>query len=156
MESNFKTIRANIAPAILIGALSLLVAVIGLALNAYNSHYSHNVDSSGKATITYSSATNRKGYMDAKPAKGTLYWGWAQTTGTNNNTYVMYIKETSSLTYVAKKGNVQKPFAFGKNNTYYGDYKLFTVNGKTNYNLKFERIDKASNKSVIATEWGLD
>lgn len=143
-----KKLKANVV--INWAMVAAIAAILALAVGVYQARYK-NYNISGGSTIqcNYSKSKSNTATGTLKPSKGTLYYGWAQTVGNKTCKYTLSYKKESSKSYktLCSKKN------FAKNNTYWGDYKIEKVNGKTNYNMKCVKVAGNSTKSTVNIDW---
>ena len=116
--------------------VAAIAAIIALAVGIYQARYrDYNISGGSTIQCNYSKSKSNTATGTLKPSKGTLYYGWAQTAG------------NKTCRYTLSKKN------FSKNNTYFGDYKIDKVNGKTNYNMKCVKVAGKNTKSTVNIDW---
>ncbi len=130
--------------------VAAIAAILALAVGIYQARYkSYNISAGSTIQCNYSKSKSNTATGTLKPSKGTLYYGWAQTVGSKTCRYTLSYKKVSSKSY--KTLRLKKNFA--KNNTYFGDYKIDKVNGKTNYNMKCVKVAGINTKSTVNIDW---
>lgn len=130
--------------------VAAIAAILALAVGVYQARYkSYNISAGSTIQCNYSKSKSNTATGTLKPSKGTLYYGWAQTAGNKTCKYTLSYKKVSSKSYKILRSKKN----FVKNNSYFGDYKIGKVNGKTNYNMKCVKIAGAKTKSTVKIDW---
>lgn len=142
-----KKLKARVIDWAMVAAIA---AIIALAVGVYQARYKdYNISGGSTIQCNYSKSKSNTATGTLKPSKGTLYYGWAQTVGNKTCRYTLSYKKVSSKNYKTLRSKKN----FSKNNTYFGDYKIDKVNGKTNYNMKCVKVAGKNTNSSVRIDW---
>ncbi len=145
------------------GGVLLILTIIGLVIMSvtlgaqiYQNRYSQRNIDGGITTppIKYGKSRPSTYIAQVEPTKGQLVFGLCQTQGTQSNTYKVEYKELNSKKYVTPP--LKNGYSFGRNNTYYGSWKICKTDGYKDYHFRFTRLDKNPNSSTITADIMLD
>ena len=144
--SRRETIRARIAPAVIVAIIALIVSIVSLTVSTYQTWYSNlGIEAGTTIKMSWDSSTSTTATGTFKPSKGTLTYGWQQKSGTSSCKYTFSYKKNSQSSYTTKRTN----YSFAKNNTHYGDWTLCSASGSTTYNFKVVKTAGLSTKSTV-------
>lgn len=141
--------RARFINPLTVSIISLIVAVLGFGVTAYESAYNTNVDA-GKS-IKYSLTKGKSSVASVSPAAGLLSVGYIQTSGKvkgkHRTKYRGYYRTTNAASWTSVKSwrngmrtLSTKTFMPSRNKRYSSAYPIAYTNGKKKYLFKWSMI----------------
>lgn len=141
---------AIIGVVIAAAALAVGVAALVVSCNAYNGRYDADATAAGGIEFTFQSNGNDSGSGSFTATVGQITYGYFQSEGVTPTEYTLFKKISTSSNYTTLKN-----FTIYSNNNYTGDFS-FAYNSKSaKYDVKCQKNNNKSTKSVFEFDWGI-
>lgn len=157
MEKMNKGIKATVIDWVIVGVvvgiltLGVTVVAVAVSVNQYNHRYDADAESATGLEFTLSNnkdSTSGSVTMSA----GKCTYGYFQKSGPVNTKYVLKYKKTSSSSYSTLKSE----FTVYSNNDYEGSYTLGNNKYSQKYDIKLEKKNNKSKKTVFEVDFAIE